>query len=163
MFENIFGPGTEEGTDMGDETKSERIFQRAAIEQNPQKGEDNYQLLLNNAKLTYDTVLQLLAAQAWRSQGHYDAVTIAERDGRQRVDNVSLQALQNAVETANMISKQAVRHNDVSMDRQWNKEPSEGAAESTILRQILSEPAQGAINAMIAQAVADAVKKVAAD
>ncbi len=36
------------------------------------------------------------------------------------VHAVCLQALQNSVETANMVSKQAVRHADLAVDRQWN-------------------------------------------
>lgn len=38
----------------------------------------------------------------------------------ERLANVSLQALQNAVETANMVGKQSVRHGDIAIDRQWN-------------------------------------------
>jgi hypothetical protein len=38
----------------------------------------------------------------------------------EQLANVSLQALQNAVETANMVGKQAVRHGDIAIDRQWN-------------------------------------------
>lgn len=34
--------------------------------------------------------------------------------------NIANQALQNAVETANMTAKQAVRHADLAVDRQWN-------------------------------------------
>ena len=37
----------------------------------------------------------------------------------QGVNNVALQALQNAVETANMVGKQAVRHGDVAINGQW--------------------------------------------
>lgn len=33
---------------------------------------------------------------------------------------IATQALQNAVETANMVSKQAHRHSDLAIDRQWN-------------------------------------------
>jgi hypothetical protein len=38
-------------------------------------------------------------------------------NARQTIAN---QSLQNAVETANMVSKQAVRHSDIAIDRQWN-------------------------------------------
>lgn len=42
----------------------------------------------------------------------------------QQFDNsrqvIANQALQNAVETANIVSKQAVRHSDLAIDRQWN-------------------------------------------
>ena len=40
-------------------------------------------------------------------------------NGRQIIAN---QSLQNAVETANMVSKQAVRHGDLSIDRIWNND-----------------------------------------
>lgn len=46
-------------------------------------------------------------------------------DGQQ-FDNhrqgIANQSLQNAVETANMVSKQAVRHGDLSIDRIWNND-----------------------------------------
>jgi hypothetical protein len=42
----------------------------------------------------------------------------------QQFDNqrqvIANQSLQNAVETANMVSKQAIRHSDIAIDRQWN-------------------------------------------
>lgn len=44
-----------------------------------------------------------------RDRSHYDTL-----------NQFSVQALQNAVETANMVSKQAVQINAVAGDRQWN-------------------------------------------
>lgn len=153
----------------------EREFQRTATEINPQKGEDNYQAWFNNCKLTYDTHLDLLATQARRSQDHYDAIVTGERTHRGELERVSLQALQNAVETANMIGKQAVRasenaietanlrgkdavrHSQIATDKQWNIEPSEAAGEGALLRELVSQPAQSAIQAAIVQAVNNAV------
>ena len=37
-----------------------------------------------------------------------------------QLKNIGVQALQNAVETANMLGKQAVRAGDLSIDRWWN-------------------------------------------
>jgi len=62
-----------------------------------------------NLKRTYDEFQDVSLVAARRSQVEYDAVR-----------NVSLQALQNAVETANMIGKQAVAHRDLAIDREWN-------------------------------------------
>jgi len=62
-----------------------------------------------NVKRTYDEFQDVSLTAARRSQVEYDAVR-----------NVSLQALQNAVETANMIGKQAVAHRDLAIDREWN-------------------------------------------
>jgi hypothetical protein len=47
-----------------------------------------------------------------------------DRRGRlwyDQVQQVALRALSNAVETDNMVSKQAVRHGDLAIDRQWNE------------------------------------------
>ena len=62
-----------------------------------------------NMKRTYDEYQDIALTAARRSQTGYD-----------QVQAVSLQALQNAVESANMTSKQAVRHGDLAIDRQWN-------------------------------------------
>jgi hypothetical protein len=62
-----------------------------------------------NIKRTYDQY-QTLDTKAINDANKHGAV----------LDNLSTQALQNAVETANMVSKQAVRHGDLAIDRQWN-------------------------------------------
>ncbi|MGW8178884.1 MAG: hypothetical protein ACWGQW_09005 [bacterium] len=68
-------------------------------------------------------------------------------NGRQNIAN---QALQNAVETANMVGKQAVRHGDLAIDRQWNvDEVSTLTAKSGV--------EADAIIAILASAVADAL------
>lgn len=161
----------------GGNAAKEREFQRSATEINPQKGEDNYQAWFANQKLTYDTHLDLLATQARRSQDHYDSIVTGERTHRGELERISLQALQNAVETANMVGKQAVRssensietanlrgkdavrHSQIATDQQWNMEPSEAAGESLIMREINSQPFYAAIQAAIAKAVQDAVAK----
>jgi hypothetical protein len=162
----------------GGHVAKEREFQRTASEINPQKGEDNYQAWFNNSKLTYDTHLDLLATQARRSQDHYDSIVTGERTHRGELERVSLQALQNAVETANMIGKQAVRgsenaietanlrgkdalrHSQLATDQQWNMEPSEAAGEGALLRELVSQPAMAAIQAAIVKAVNDAVNSI---
>jgi len=76
-----------------------------------------------NIKRTYDMF------------GDYTDARIRALESRIKdVDSLSLQAMQNAIETANMVSKQAVRHGDIAIDHQWNKEVAEGAAEASILR-----------------------------
>lgn len=62
-----------------------------------------------NVKRTYDV------HQSW------DSKVWSDLQGSHGVrDNIINQALQNAVETANMVGKQAVRHGDIAIDRQWN-------------------------------------------
>jgi hypothetical protein len=47
------------------------------------------------------------------------------------VQNVALQALQNAVETANMIAKQAVAHRDIAINSEWKPKPKDRVGETS--------------------------------
>jgi len=62
-----------------------------------------------NVKRTYDEYQDISLERARLNNRHAE-----------QVSNLAVQALQNAVETANLISKQAVRHADLAIDRQWN-------------------------------------------
>ena len=76
------------------------------------------------------------------------------------IQNIATQALQNAVETANAIGKQLVRHEALATDQQWNAEPSEAVAQAAILKAGQIDSATlAAINAAIAKAIADALSK----
>lgn len=54
---------------------------------------------------------------------------------------------------ARLVGKQAVRHTDLAIDRQWNREPAEALAEGAEMRELLSQPAIAALQAAIVQAV----------
>lgn len=64
-----------------------------------------------NSKRTFDEYQDIALTSARRSQSNFD-----------QLNNVALQALQNAVETSNMIGKQAVKHADVAADALWTDE-----------------------------------------
>jgi hypothetical protein len=66
------------------------------------------ELTAANTKRTYDAYQDLDLLIARRSQLQFD-----------QIQNVALQALQNSVETANMVAKQAIRHADVAADALW--------------------------------------------
>jgi hypothetical protein len=68
--------------------------------------------------------------------------------------NVANQALQNAVETANMVAKQAVRHSDIAIDRQWNIDEQAG-----FVAKILNSIQDPATSAAMAVAIANAMLK----
>ena len=76
--------------------------------------------LFANMKRTYDEYQQV-SLEGIRNQQKYQEKVLSDA---QQNDNtrqtIANQALQNAVETANMVSKQAVRHSDLAIDRQWN-------------------------------------------
>ncbi len=76
--------------------------------------------MVNNCKRTYDEY-QNESLESVRENRAYVQKVISDA---QQYDNqrqaIANQALQNAVETANMTGKQAVRHSDLAIDRQWN-------------------------------------------
>ena len=125
-------------------------------EANARKGEDNYQTLFNNGKLTFDAFLDIVTT------GSRGASVAA-----QQLNNVALQALQNAVETANMVGKQAVNNSDliakgainaqaVAVNKIWNLEVTEAASEAGVLRAAgLDGATFAAIQAAVAKAIAD--------
>lgn len=67
------------------------------------------ELTAANEKRTYDAYQDLDLQSARRTQLQFD-----------QLQNVALQALQNSVESANMVAKQAIRHSDIAIDNQWN-------------------------------------------
>lgn len=78
----------------------------------------------SNNKRTYDAYQDLDLIAARRSQQEYDKLQV-----------IAQQALQNAVETANMCGKQGVRHGDFSIDRQWaGTDATQAAGDASVLR-----------------------------
>ncbi|HJW11302.1 MAG TPA: hypothetical protein VJ598_05935 [Albitalea sp.] len=107
---------------------------------------------------------------ARRNRGHVDESTIAARKHAEDVNNVALQALQNAVKAAdlattnalvdiNATAAQRIRHADLAIDGQWNP-VQQGAADTMTVRAVsLDDASLKAISAALATAVADALTK----
>ncbi|MBM3775598.1 MAG: hypothetical protein FJW37_10615 [Acidobacteria bacterium] len=85
---------------------------------------ENQRVTFANIKRTYD-VYQDLDVQAARQ-------ALTEQT---RLNQIAAQALQNAVETANMVGKQAVRHGDIAIDGQWNP-VQQGAGDTLTARRL---------------------------
>ena len=89
-----------------------------------------------NAKRTYDTYqdLDLQAARA------------AQR-AAEDIHGLSMQVMQNAIESANMISKQAIRHGDIAIDRQWNvDEVATLVANTSVFKDAIAAAVAAAVN-----------------
>jgi predicted transcriptional regulator len=81
---------------------------------------ENLRTQFNNQKRTYDEYQQVsLDMQRKLNDFHMKIVSDAQQHDNTR-QTIANQALQNAVETANMVGKQAVRHADIAIDHQWN-------------------------------------------
>lgn len=99
-----------------------------------------------NAKRTYDQ------AQSFDLGTQYN-----DNLSRQRINQIAEQALQNAVESGNLLTKQVIgqmtRHNDLAMDRQWNVD-EQGYQVEAILR---SDTFKNAMEAATAAAIGRAL------
>jgi len=81
-----------------------------------------------NAKRTYDTYQDLDLQEARRVQRYADDLHA-----------LTMQAMQNAIESANMVSKQAIRHGDLAIDRQWNvDEVAELVANTSVFKDAIA-------------------------
>jgi len=117
---------------MGVNTLSEEIHKS-----NRKRTYDAYQDLdLNAARNNADLVNE----RARRSQENFD-----------KLNNIAIQALQNAVETSNLTGKQSIRHSGLEEDQLWNLEPSEAKSMS----EIISSPALDALATTLAGKIAD--------
>ena len=112
-----------------------------------------------NAKRTYDEYQHESLESIRRNRTLVDRMAGLSVDHDQSIRHLSVQALQNAVETANMVGKQAVRHGDIAIDQEWNP-VQQGAADTLTARAVsIDDASLKAIGAMIAASLADALTK----
>jgi len=115
-------------------------------------------LLFANAKRTYDEYQQESLESIKRNRTYVDKVLsdALQFDNQRQV--IANQSLQNAVETANMVGKQAVRHGDIAIDQQWNP-VQQGAADTMTIKAVqLDDASVKAIAAALAAAFAATVQ-----
>jgi len=92
-----------------------------------------------NAKRTYDT---------------YQDLDLQKARFNQQVDqdehSLTMQVMQNAIESANMISKQAIRHGDIAIDRQWNiDEVANLVANTSVFKDAIAAAVAAAVTQII--------------
>ena len=111
-----------------------------------------------NVKRTYDEYQHESLESVRRNRSYVDKVlSDAQQHDNQR-QTIADQALQNAVETANMVGKQCLRHGDLAIDHQWNP-IQQGAADVMAARAVtLDDAALKAIGAAVAAAVVEALR-----
>jgi len=86
-----------------------------------------------NVKRAYDEYQHESLESIRRNRAYVDKILSDAQQAdneRQRIGNL---ALSNAVDTANLVNKQAAAHRDIAINKEWNLEPSEAAAEAQVL------------------------------
>ena len=74
-----------------------------------------------NAKRTYDEYQHESLSQIRETREIVERIAQNAVTHDQNINNIALQALQNAVLTADMIGKQAVAHRDIAIEHEWNQ------------------------------------------
>lgn len=77
----------------------------------------NFKKMFEDAQNTANAFQNQAVEAASRSRVQFD-----------QLQQLSLVALTNAVETANMVGKQAVAHRDLAIDREWNVNETDALA-----------------------------------
>jgi hypothetical protein len=124
-------PSTEQATESGVDQDPTQQPAGIQVERSFETGSDEFfkfmsQLNAGNFKATYDAYQRLSLDGASSAQQLAQRASQNGLDHDQAMRGLSVQALQNAVETANMVGKQAVRHGDIAIENQWES-PEEAA------------------------------------
>jgi hypothetical protein len=134
----------------------------------PEGGERPYEIGMDEAwKVNMKQMAEMWAANIKRTYDEYQQVSLEGIKNQQKYqekvlsdaqqhDNarqvIANQALQNAVETANMVSKQAVRHADIAIDRQWNvDEVAQLVAQTSTFKDAIAAAVAAAVNEALAK------------
>ena len=96
-----------------------------------------------NVKRSYDEYQDVALNTIRQGQRYAEKVLSDAQSFDNQRQNVATQALVNAVETANMVGKQAVRHGDVAIDRQWNVDEQNTAVASIWNNETFKEAIRG--------------------
>ncbi len=104
-----------------------------------------------NVKRTYDEYQQESLESIRRNRAYVDKILSDAQQAdneRQRLGNL---ALSNAIDTANLVNKQAAAHRDIAINHVWNLEPSEAAAQSHVLPVAQVEAIRAVVLAILAE------------
>lgn len=140
--------------EKGEPNGGEREFETGKDESWSSSQHSQNEAWFANVKRTYDEYQQE-SLETIRSQRNYALKVLSDAQQSDNTkQNIANQALQNAVETANMIAKQSVRHGDLALDRQWNVD-EQGYQVTDILRGTTFKDAiAAAISAAVNEALA---------
>ena len=76
-----------------------------------------------NVKRTYDEMLELSLSAARRAQTFFDATFQQYLTFQAQQNALFMQHQQNAIDTANLVNKQAAAHRDVAIHHTWDPDP----------------------------------------
>jgi len=103
-----------------------------------------------NVKRTYDEYQHESLEAIRKNRAYVEKVLSDAQQHDNAKQEIATQALQNAVETANMVSKQAVRHSDIAIDRQWNvDEVAHLVAQTSVFKDAIAAAVAAVVNTVL--------------
>jgi hypothetical protein len=130
-----------------DKAKGEREFEVGMDESWKANMKMIFDFTLANMKRTYDEYQQAGLTSINDNHSYVQKIISDAQLHFNSQQNIATQALQNAVETANMVSKQAVRHADIAIDRQWNvDEVAQLVAQVSTFKDAIAAAVAAAVN-----------------
>jgi hypothetical protein len=148
---------------------SQDVKEREGREGSPKQTERSFEIGMDEVFKTVAFQQESLESIR-RNRSYVDGVLNDAKNHSNNLNNVAIQALQNAVEnanfkakncldTANLINKQAAAHRDIAIDREWNIDEVAGLS-STLIRDLSgTNVMKEAIEAAVAKAVQDTGSK----
>lgn len=126
-------------------------------------------LLFANSKRTYDEYQSVSLDAIGKNRAHFDKLISDAQSADGRTRDISIQALQNAVETANMVSKnaldgcnlankQSIAHRDIAINTEWD---TAAEVQATIITALTSPGVVQAMSVALATAMASITKNAA--
>ena len=136
--------------DKANKTSKEREFEIGMDEAWKANMKMMFDFTLANMKRTYDEYQHESLESIKQNRSYVQKVLSDAQQYDNQRQAIANQALQNAVETANMVGKQAVRHGDIAIDRQWNvDEVAQLVANTSTFKDMVVAAAIAAVAAVI--------------
>ena len=111
-----------------------------------------FDFTLANMKRTYDEYQQASLESIKQNQSYVQKILSDAQAHFNTQQNIATQALQNAVVTSDMVAKQAVRHADIAIDRQWNvDEVASLVANTSTMKDAIAAAVVAAVNDALAK------------
>jgi hypothetical protein len=109
-------------------------------------------ILFSNQKRTYDAYQDIDLTKARDNHAFQMKVLYDAQENTNTMRNLTAQLLQNGITASQMGDKQAVRHSDIAIDRQWNvDEVAQAVSENAIFQDAISAAVVAAVTTMANQ------------
>jgi hypothetical protein len=113
------------------------------------------QLNASNTKRDFDVFGLYLGDTFYRNRTHFDRMQTNAVGHDNELNKAAVQAIQNAVETANLVAKRNLERTDVAHDRVWNIDEVNYIAKEILRSDTYRSYMEGTIAAIVAKVLSE--------